>query len=188
MALTTDFLKGLGVSEEASAKIFAEYGKSIKAEQDKAAGLQTQIEEANKRIAEMGETIKGASGKDTTIADLNAKIKAFEEAEKARVAAAIEEERIKGIKARFDPLKGDKKYLNEGTEKWIFDEFKNAIADKANAGKSDADVYAAIVKDRNIYENPQSAFRTPPMGQKPGAGDESEYYTRKYGNNPFFGK
>ena len=31
-----------------------------------------------------------------------------------------------------------------------------------NKGKSDADIYAAITKDKNIYENPNGKFINPP--------------------------
>ncbi len=187
MSITTELLKGLNVTDEAAAKIFAEHGKDIKIAQDKAAALQTQLDEANKRIAEMGETIKGASGKDQTISALNEKIKAFEAAEEARKAAAAEAEKIKGIKARFDPLRGDKQFLNEGTEAWIFGAFKDALNDPANAGKSDAEIYAAIVKDKNIYEVPHRAFTTPKVDRKTG-NSQDDYYTAKYGKSPFFGK
>lgn len=185
--METKFLEGLGIDKDTISKIMAENGKDIQREKDKAAKLQTDLNAANDQIKTLSETVKGAEGKDETITTLQAKVKEFEDAEAGRKKQAQEAERRAGLKARFDGLKGENQYLNEGTESWIFGEFEKALGDKANTGKSDADIYAAITKDKNIFVNPQQQkFVNPKIGNPPASGADKQYLETKYKNNPFY--
>lgn len=182
--MKTEFLKGLGLEEEVISKIMAENGKDIQREKDKTADVQAKLDTATKQIDELSETVKNAEGKDGTITELQKKVKEYEDAETARKEAAKEAERKAAIRTRFDPLKGENKYLNEGTENWIFGEFEKALADKANEGKSDADIYEAITKDKNVFENPQDPFKNPPVDKNKKGGND--YMSQKYSGNPWF--
>jgi len=185
--METKFLEGLGIDKDTIAKIMAENGKDIKREKDKADKLQTDLNAANEQIKTLSETVKNAEGKDETITTLQNKVKEYETAEADRKKQAEEAERRAGLKARFDGLKGENQYLNEGTESWIFGEFEKALGDKANTGKSDADIYAAITKDKNIFVNPQQQkFINPKVGGKPASNEDKQYLESKYKNNPFF--
>lgn len=108
------------------------------------------------------ETIKQLQSEDVekmkqTIAD-------YEKKEQQRADAEKAANELQALKERFAPLKGEHTFLNEGTENWIFEEFKKAIALEENKGKSDADIFGAITKDKNIYENPNQKFVNPPAG------------------------
>lgn len=184
--MTTEFLKSLGLTEEQIQKIHAENGKDIKREQDKAADVQTKLTAANEQIKTMSDTIKAAEGKDATISELQKKVADYDAAESKRKAAETEASRVAAVRARFDPLKGKNKYINQATEDWMFSEFDKALQDKGNAGKSDADIYAAITKDQNVFMNPQGSFHIPPMGAGGTGTDETKYVTQKYKGNPFF--
>lgn len=161
--MKTEFLKGLGLEEDAISKIMAENGKDIQREKDKTADVQAKLDTATKQIDELSETVKNAEGKDGTITELQKKVKEYEDAETARKEAAKEAERKAAIRTRFDPLKGENEYLNEGTENWIFGEFEKALSDKTYEGKSDTEIYTAITKDKNIFVNPQEPFKVPPQ-------------------------
>lgn len=185
--METKFLENLGIDKDTISKIMAENGKDIQREKDKASGFKTQLDAANEQIRTLSETVKTAEGKDETITTLQQKVKEYEDAEADRKKQAQEAERRAGIKARFDGLKGDNQYLNEGTESWIFGEFEKAIADKENAGKSDVDIFAAITKDKNIFVNPQQMkFTNPQIGNPPASNADKQYLDAKYKNNPFF--
>ena len=67
------------------------------------------------------------------------------------------------MRGRFEGLNGENKYINEYTEKAVFEDFKKAISDAANAGKSDKDIFSELVKDKNIYQNPNTVV-VPPAG------------------------
>lgn len=127
--------------------------------------LTTKINElkiANDTITDLKGKLEEAGKVD--VEGLQRKIREYEEAENTRKQNETAAKEIEALKNRFNPLKGDHKFLNEGTENWIFGEFKNALMLDENKGKSDADVYAAITKDKNIYENPNQKFVSPPVG------------------------
>lgn len=161
--MRTEFLKELGLTDEQISKVQAESGKDVQREKDKAAEIQKKLDEANTQIGTLNETIKGSEGNEKALKDLTDKVAAYEKAEAERKAAEEAAAQKAALKARFDPLKGENSYLNEGTENWIFGEFEKAIADKNNAGKSDAELYAALVRDKNVFTSPQK-FKTPPAG------------------------
>ena len=120
-------------------------------------------EKLDKKINELSEaqaTIESLKGGED-IEKLKQTISDYETKEKSRADAEAKAKELDALKARFSPLKGDKTFLNEGTEKWMFDEFSKALDLEENKGKSDADIYEAIAKDKNIYENPNSKFVNP---------------------------
>ena len=132
------------------------------------------LEKANEQINSANDTITDLKGKLEDVSKVNVKalqdkIKEFEDAEEARKQNESAAKELEALKARFAPLKGENKFLNEGTENWIFGEFKNALTLEENKGKSDADIFAAITKDKNIYENPNPKFINPPVGGGKGA-------------------
>lgn len=169
--MKTEFLKGLGLTEEQISQIQAESGKDVQKEKDKAAAIQTRLDEANTQIQTLNESIKGSEGDAQKIKDLQAKVDGYEQAERDRKAAEEEAAKEAGIRARFDGLKGQNQYLNEGTETWILSEFKKALESKDNAGKSDADIYAAVIKDKNVFAGKQKLTIPPAKGESGGEVD-----------------
>lgn len=125
-----------------------------------------ELKEANYTIEKLKKNSDEVESLKQTIADYEAKEKKRTDEERA----ANEE---KAIKDRFLSLKGNHKFLNEGTEKWIFEEFKNALSLDENKGKSDSDIYAVVTKDKNIYENPNKKYINPPVGSVANA-DENQ--------------
>ena len=65
---------------------------------------------------------------------------------------------------RFNAAAGEKKFINDFTKKGIFNEFRTAMADKANAGKADADIFKGLTENRDgLFESPQN-INIPGMG------------------------
>lgn len=141
-------------------KALAENYKTINEHNKKIEKLTEQVNTANETITDLKGKLEDASKVD--VKALQDKVKEFEDAEADRVKKENAQKEAEALKARFSPLKGDNKFLNEGTESWMFNEFKNALDLEENKGKSDADIYAAITKDKNIYENPNGKFINPP--------------------------
>ena len=113
-----------------------------------------ELEEAQTTITKLKESSADVEQLKQTIAD-------YEQKEQKRSEDEAAAKELEEIKSRFSSLKGENAFLNEGTERWIFDEFKNAITLEENKGKSDVDIYASITKDKNIYENPNKLITTP---------------------------
>ena len=121
--------------------------------------LNTQITTANDTITDLKGKLEDAEKVD--VKGLQDRLKAFEDAETARKQSEAKAQELEALKARFAPLRKDNTFLNEGTEKWIFDEFSKALGLEENKGKSDADIYEAITKDKNIYQSPNQVFTNP---------------------------
>lgn len=143
-------------------KSFAENFKTVNEYNKRVDKLTEQLNSANDTITDLNTKLEDASKVD--VKGLQDRIKEFEDAEATRKQNEAAQKATDALKARFSPLKGDNKFLNEGTENWIFGEFKNALELEENKGKGDAEIYAAITKDKNIYENPNSKFVNPSAG------------------------
>lgn len=148
---------------------FAEFSQAVEADGkikliNLADGGYVAKEKLDKKITELSEaqaTIETLKGNGEDVEKLRQTISDYETKEKNRADAEAKAKELEALKARFNPLKKDNKFLNEGTEKWMFDEFTKALALEENKGKSDADIYETIAKDKNIYENPNSKFVNP---------------------------
>ena len=148
--------------------------------------LTEQVNTANSTIKDLNSKLEDASKVD--VKALQDRIKEFEDAEADRIQKENTQKEVEALKARFSPLKGENKFLNEGTENWIFSEWKNALSLEENKGKSDADIYSAIVKDKNIYENPNFKFTSPPVGTLGNPKGDKAYMDNFYEGNPFYKK
>ena len=131
--------------------------------------ITTQLSTANDTITGLKSQLDEA--KKVDVKALQDKIKEYEDAEADRIQKENIAKENNALKTRFAPLKGEKKFLNEGTEHWMFEEFKKAITLEENKGRSDADIFAEITKDKNIYENPNQLV-IPPVGNPGGQEDK----------------
>ena len=180
---------GIDVETEKQAdirKAFAENYKTVNEHNKKVEKLTEQVNTANDTIKDLNGKLEDANKVD--VKALQDRIKKFEDAEAARVQKENAQKETEALKARFSPLKGENKFLNEGTENWIFGEWKNALSLDENKGKSDADIYAAITKDKNIYENPNQLLKSPPVGGSGNPKGDKAYMDSFYEGNPFYKK
>ncbi len=129
------------------------------------------FDEKDNALKTANDTIKKLQDDGADVEKLRQTIADYEAKEQKRLADEKLAQEEQGYKDRFSKLYGENKFLNEGTEQWIFNEFKSAIALEENKGKSDADIYAAITKDKNIYESPNK-FANPPAHGGSNSGDD----------------
>ena len=141
-------------------------------DKDKLDKKTNELTEAQNTITKLNGEIETLKANGADVKQLKQTIADYEAKEQKRTADEAAAKELEALKARFSPLKGDKVFLNEGTEKWMFEEFEKAIALEENKGKSDADIYEAIAKDKNIYENPNKIV-TPPT-RNLGGDDEAQ--------------
>ncbi|MGN1121986.1 MAG: hypothetical protein ACI4RV_06435 [Eubacteriales bacterium] len=155
--MKVEFLKSLGLDDEVIAKIQVESGKDVQAEKDKTKKAQDDLAAANGKIAEFEK--QDPAGLAQKVSDLQ---KIIDERKKADDEAI----RDKNIGERFDKVTGERKYLNDFTKNGILAEFKAALDDKANAGKSDSELFEALVKDRDgVFESKNVAANIPGSGK-----------------------
>lgn len=156
--MKTEFLKGLGIEDDAIAKIMAENGKDIEKEKAKAADLNSKLEEANKKVSSYEATIselkKSAEGNEDfkkKFEDLEQKIA---EERAAAEKKAKEEAEEADFSNRFKTVVGEQKWRDELTEKAVYSEFKTALKNEANKGKGDKDILEALTKDKGYFSDP----------------------------------
>lgn len=114
---------------------------------ESAESLQPQLDEAKKTIAEL-EAVKSDATK------LQEELDKYKMAEQQKAEAEQKKQARTALEQRFEAIaKGE--FINEYTKSGILSDFEAALADNANTGKGDAEVYAAIIKDRDgIFKNP----------------------------------
>ena len=151
-------------------KTIAEHDKTVKK-------LTGELATATDTVKDLTEQVNGLQGDSEEIGTLRQKVTDYETAEQQRAKDTEAAEKQAAMKRRFEPLSGDRKFLNEATAGWMLSEFEKAVADEQNAGKSDAEIYEAITKDANIYENPQQQVVVPPVGSS-GADADDEFAKR----------
>lgn len=159
--------KGVEVPEDKVAEIDKEIAAQYKTVAEverklaKQAELQKAVDERDGQIAELAEKIKALEASGGEVEGLKQKVAEYEAAEQKRKDEAQKAAETEALKARFNPLRGEHEFVNAGTERWIFDEFQKALGEDANKGKSDAEVYASITKDKDIYRNPNQQYSSP---------------------------
>lgn len=146
------------------------------------------LKKANDTIAELEKNAKDATALQKTIDDY----KAAEEKRQADAKEAAERaERLGRFdKAHEEAAKG-RKWLNDFTRDGIFSQFEKALADDANKGKSDVQIYNALVNDDKgvkpgLFEAQASGSGGYQPGMGGGVGGDTAWLQNKYKGNPFF--
>ena len=94
---------------------------------------------------------------------LRAEVERFRAGEQARMAADAEARRRAEVERRFKAAAGDREFLHEYVRKGLLADFAAALEDAANAGKSDAEVFSALTREKNCFaaQNPLPPLPAP---------------------------
>lgn len=147
-----DFLKELGIDDEAINKIMAENGKDINNAKSDAEKSAAELEQLKAELAKANETIERVKDYDNVKADVE-KYKSDLEKSKSdyeKKIAAME------LAAKVKDFTGSKKFVNELTRDAINNKLAEAINDDANKGKSIEDLFKGLTDghdDLFINEN-----------------------------------
>lgn len=135
-------------------------GEKAKADLDAANAA---LEEAKATIAKL-EASKGDAEK------LQAELEAYKAADEKRKedekAAAERAELLE----RLDAVMGGKEFIHERMRDIVAEDFKAALADKANRGKGDAEIFEAITRDQGYFKS-----QNPPAPNMPKANPASDF-------------
>lgn len=111
--------------------------------------LQPEIDALKQQVSDAKETITTLEASKGDSAALQAELEKYRQAEQQRQkdeqAAA---ERAKMLE-RFKAAKGEKEFSSEYAEKGVMEAFSQALNDPANEGKGDAELFAALTKDKD---------------------------------------
>lgn len=173
---------GIEVPDEKKDGLRQKHSKNYKAIVE----FEKKINALNDQLTAANATIEDLRSKTGDVEALNQRLKDYEKAEQDRKDAEAKAKKTEELKARFDTLKGDRTYLNEGTENWMFSEFEKAVADQSNASKSDSEIYESITKDKNIFTPKNERFTNPSAGSSKQQTSDEAFLADYYKNNPFF--
>lgn len=118
--------------------------------------------DADQKLKTANETIKTLQESQGDVATLQAELKKYQDAEEARTKAEQEAQAKAATLERFKAAKGDKVFSSDYAESGVLEAFSKALKDPANTGKGDAEIFAALTKDKEgVFK---SANPAPNMG------------------------
>lgn len=165
-----EFLKGLELDQETIDTIMAEYGKNVTKDKEELQKNKEELQSLKGKIKDLEESSKSDEDFKKKYEALSKEIedqKAQEEADRK------EKTMIKNIETAI----GDKKFINDYTKNAIINEIKNALTNEANVGKSTADIFEELTKDKEgIFENPNKPKEIPPVNEGAFAGLDKEAF------------
>ena len=132
---------------------------------------------ANTRIKELE-----ASGGE--VESLRKKVAEYEEADKKRTEEAKAAAELAELTERFDAVIGEREFIHDLVRKGVMDEFGAALKDKTFRGKSDAEIFDSLTKDKDYFKsmNPPGNMGKPNPGLDNGDDldklDDAAYYAR----------
>lgn len=93
---------------------------------------------------------------------LQAELDKYKQADEARQKADREAQEHAALVERFNKVKGEREFSSPYAESGVMDAFRQAIADPANTGKGDAELFDTLTKDAAVWKNPQQVKVTIP--------------------------
>ncbi|MCI9085759.1 MAG: hypothetical protein HFE51_04975 [Clostridia bacterium] len=159
MAITVEYLTGLGIEKDVAEKIFKERGKEIAKEQATQAtveDLKNQLKQANETISTITTELDGLKANNASAEEWKQKYETLQHdvSEKERIAKeeAAAAEKKANLQARYSAVCVSRdgnalEWTHDAIKDAYFAKFMAAVEDKANQGKSDADIFNNLIKD-----------------------------------------
>ena len=171
-----DFLEELEIGEgkvklskEEIKSILAKHGEYIKIETDKVDNkYKDQLEDNKTAIEDLKIQIEKAP-KPEEMESLKSIIADYEKKESDRTAQEKAKAEDDILTNNINDAIGETKFVNDYTKNAVISEIKNALQDKANAGKSAKDLFNEIIKDRtDVISSPNQMKDMEGMGDMEG--------------------
>lgn len=152
-----DFLKELGIDDEAINKIMAENGKDINAAKAESEKVAAELEQTKAELKAANDTLEKVKDYDNVKADVE-KYKSDLEKSKSdykKTIAAME------LSAKVKDFTSGRKFVNDLTRDAINKQLADAVNDDANKGKSLEELFKALTDGKDdIFKNENAP--TPP--------------------------
>lgn len=126
-------------------------GADVEKVKVKVTALEADLKEAKEANDKINTEFEALKSSNAGAEEYKSKYEALvaENEAKAKQAAAdrIAREKAESLDKRFDAVVGDKKFSHDAIRADYRRKFENALAEKENEGKSDADIFHALSKD-----------------------------------------
>ena len=154
IAMTRDEIRGIieGISDEQLKKILDINSRDVGKAKGSFSELQKAFEDAEAENALIKDKLSGFENAQCEAEKMKNEIdrlqKVIEESEKSREAEKAEADLAK----RFGTATEGKEFVNKYTQNGLFAEFRAAVAEEKNTGKSDAEIYSSLIEGReNLF-------------------------------------
>ena len=140
----------------------ADITKALNRQKDESDKLQTQLDAANDALKKANDAINDLKNSAEDAEKLKQRIADYEKADADRQQAEKAAAERAELEERFGAVSGDRQYIHDMVREGVLTDFGKALADKANRGKSDAEIFEAITRDKGFF-----ASQNPPAGMGP---------------------
>ena len=144
-----------GATEDQLNRAMALNGADITREQNK---FKSQLDSANNELSTARQALKELQDSVGDVEGMRKKLKEYEDADKARKEAEEKAAREAELNERFTAVTGQKEFIHDYVRTGVMNDFGKALEDKANRGKSDAEIFESLTKDRDYFKS-----QNPPM-------------------------
>ena len=156
----------------------ADIGNALNKQKGNLDTATAELAAANARIKEL-ETTGGE------VSALRKKVADFEEVDRKRREEAEAAAELAELTERFESVAGEREFLHEMVRKGVMADFEAALKDKAYKGKSDAEIFEALTKDKDYFRNQNPAGNMARINNGIGETDldklnDSEYYAKVF--------
>ncbi len=170
------------LTDEQLDKIMAINGADVEKVKAKVAALEADLKEAKETADKINTEFEALKSSNAGAEEYKTKYEALvaENEAKAKQAEAerVAREKAEGLDKRFDAVVGDKKFSHDAIRADYRRKFETALADKANEGQSDSDIFHSLVKDDATAFTGVTAVKL--QGGRPmGTGSAGKYTTRE---------
>ena len=147
-----EFLKGLELEKETIDKIMSEHGRKITEANEELQEYKMKNKSLEDKVVELG-------SKSTDSQKIQEELDALKKSIEEETNKKKQEEEDKMLSNNIKTAFGEKKFVNEYTEKQIENEIKNALKDTNNVGKSAKEIFEEMTKDKDgIFVNPNQVI------------------------------
>ncbi|MDO4547534.1 MAG: hypothetical protein Q4D04_05525 [Clostridia bacterium] len=134
----------------------ADITRALEKRKSEVDNLREELSAAKEALGQHKAIIERLEGDAGDASKLRDEIERYRQAEAERVEAEkLARERAE-LEARFDAVSGERKYIHDIVRKGVIEDFARALADKDNRGKSDAEIFEALTRDKGYFasQNP----------------------------------
>lgn len=124
-----------------------------------------ELANANEALKKAQETIATLEANKADVDALQKQIDQYKQAEAERAEAEKQAREEAELEERFSAVAGDKKFIHDMVREGVKRDFGAAIKDRQYLGKGDAEIFAALTKDKDYFASQNPAGNPfPKMG------------------------
>ena len=124
-----------------------------------------ELANANEALKKAQETIATLEANKADVDALQKQLDQYKQAEAERAEAEKQAREEAELEARFSAVVGDKKFIHDMVREGVKRDFGAALKDKQYLGKGDAEIFAALTKDKDYFASQNPAGNPfPKMG------------------------